>query len=52
VYGVERVQASIDEHLAILSALEANRHQDAAVLMEGHLLASRRVNETIAQAPE
>jgi DNA-binding GntR family transcriptional regulator len=52
VYGVERVQASIDEHLAILSALEAKRHQDAAVLMEGHLLASRRVNETIAQEPE
>jgi DNA-binding GntR family transcriptional regulator len=52
VYGVERVQASIDEHLAILSALEANRNQDAAVLMEGHLLASRRVNETIAQVPE
>jgi DNA-binding GntR family transcriptional regulator len=52
VYGVERVQASIDEHLAILSALEANRHHDAAVLMEGHLLASRRVNETVAQVPE
>jgi DNA-binding GntR family transcriptional regulator len=52
VYGVERVQASIDEHLAILAALEANRNQDAAVLMEGHLLASRRVNEQIAQVPE
>jgi DNA-binding GntR family transcriptional regulator len=52
VYGVERVQASIDEHLAILTALEANRNQDAAVLMEGHLLASRRVNETIALIPE
>jgi DNA-binding GntR family transcriptional regulator len=52
VYGVERVQASIDEHLAILSALEANRNQDAAVLMEGHLLASRRVNESIPQVPE
>jgi DNA-binding GntR family transcriptional regulator len=52
VYGVHRVQASIDEHLAILTALEANRNQDAAVLMEGHLLASRRVNETIALVPE
>jgi DNA-binding GntR family transcriptional regulator len=44
-YGVERVHASIDEHLGILSALEAGRNQDAAVLMEGHLLASRRTNE-------
>ena len=52
VYGVERVHASIDEHLAILTALEANRNQDAAVLMEGHLLASRRVNEQIPQVPE
>jgi DNA-binding GntR family transcriptional regulator len=52
VYGVERVQASIDEHLAILSALEADRNRDAAVLMESHLLASRRVNETIPQVPE
>src|ERR1700722_16181230 len=52
VYGVERVQASIDEHLGILSALEADRNQDAAVLMEGHLLASRRVNESIPQVPE
>ena len=52
VYGVERVLASIDEHLAILTALEADRNQDAAVLMEGHLLASRRVNETIALVPE
>jgi DNA-binding FadR family transcriptional regulator len=46
------VLASIDEHLAILTALEADRNQDAAVLMEGHLLASRRVNETIALVPE
>ena len=52
VYGVERVQASINEHLAILTALEADRNQDAAVLMESHLLASRRVNETIALIPE
>jgi DNA-binding GntR family transcriptional regulator len=52
VYGVERVQASIDEHLGILSALEAGRHHDAAVLMEGHLLASRRTNELMPQVPE
>jgi DNA-binding GntR family transcriptional regulator len=52
VYGVERVQASIDEHLSILSALEAGRHHDASVLMEGHLLASRRTNELMAQVPE
>jgi DNA-binding GntR family transcriptional regulator len=52
VYGVERVHASIEEHLAILSALEAGSHHDAAVLMEGHLLASRRTNELIAQVPE
>jgi DNA-binding GntR family transcriptional regulator len=52
VYGVERVLASIDEHLAILTALEAGRHRDASVLMEGHLLASRRTNELLAQVPE
>ena len=52
VYGVARVQASIDEHLAILAALEAGRHHDAAVLMEGHLLASRRTNELAALVPE
>jgi DNA-binding GntR family transcriptional regulator len=52
VYGVERVHASIDEHLGILSALEAGRHHDASVLMEGHLLASRRTNELVAQVPE
>jgi len=52
VYGVERVHASIDEHLAILSALEAGRHHDASVLMESHLLASRRTNELVTQVPE
>jgi DNA-binding GntR family transcriptional regulator len=52
VYGVERVHASIDEHLGILSALEAGRHHDASVLMEGHLLTSRRTNELVAQVPE
>jgi DNA-binding GntR family transcriptional regulator len=49
VHGVERVHASIDEHLGILSALEAGRNHDASVLMEGHLLASRRTNELVAQ---
>jgi len=52
VYGVERVLASIDEHLAILSAVEAGRHHDASVLMESHLLASRRANELVAQVAE
>lgn len=45
VHGTERLLASIDEHLAILYALLANRNQDAAVIMEGHLLASRRAND-------
>ncbi|MBI1262154.1 MAG: GntR family transcriptional regulator [Rhizobiales bacterium] len=36
-YGVERVQASIDEHLAILSALEKSENEVAAVLMRRHL---------------
>jgi DNA-binding GntR family transcriptional regulator len=44
VYGAERVVASIDEHLAILDALEENRNRDAAVIMEGHLLASRQAS--------
>jgi DNA-binding GntR family transcriptional regulator len=52
VYGVARVHASVDEHLAILSALEAGRNHDASVLMESHLLASRRANEVVAQVPE
>jgi DNA-binding GntR family transcriptional regulator len=52
VYGVARVQASIDEHLAILTALETGRHHDASVLMESHLLASRRTNELVALVPE
>ena len=52
VYGAERVLASIDEHLAILHALAANRNQDAAVIMEGHLLASRRVTDAFEKGAE
>ena len=39
-YGVERVYQSIDEHLGILDALEANRNDEAAVLMQHHLITS------------
>lgn len=39
-YGVERVLASIDEHLAIMDALEAGRNEHAALLMRLHLDAS------------
>ena len=52
VYGAERVLASIDEHLAILNALAANRNQDAAVIMEGHLLASRRATDAFEKRSE
>jgi DNA-binding GntR family transcriptional regulator len=36
-YGVDRVSASIHEHMAILSALEAGERQVASVLMRRHL---------------
>jgi DNA-binding GntR family transcriptional regulator len=52
VYGAERVLASIDEHLAILNALVANRNQDAAVIMEGHLLASHRATDAIEKGSQ
>jgi DNA-binding GntR family transcriptional regulator len=38
-HDAERANASIDEHLAILDALEENRNRDAAMMMEKHLLA-------------
>lgn len=40
-YGVERVQASIDEHLEILDALEAGQNRRAAELMRAHIDRSR-----------
>ena len=36
-YGVERVRASIEEHLGILDALEAGQNRRAAELMRTHL---------------
>ena len=39
-YGVERVHASIDEHLAILDALEQGDNEGAATLMHQHLTKS------------
>jgi len=40
-HGVERVQASIDEHLAILDALEAGNNALAAELIRSHLSSSK-----------
>jgi DNA-binding GntR family transcriptional regulator len=40
-YGVERVRESVHEHLAILSALETNDNEFAAVLMRRHLARAR-----------
>lgn len=36
-HGVDRVRASIEEHLAILDALEGGENRRAAELMRGHL---------------
>jgi DNA-binding GntR family transcriptional regulator len=41
-YGVSRVRASIEEHLAILDAVEAGRNEQAAELMRTHLEDSAR----------
>lgn len=43
-YGIERVQAIIDEHLGILDALEAGRSQQAASLMRSHIESARTVS--------
>ena len=40
-YGVSRVRASIEEHLAILDAVEAGRNDQAAELMRAHLDTAR-----------
>jgi DNA-binding GntR family transcriptional regulator len=45
-YGVERVQASIEEHLAILDALEAGQNRRAADLMLAHLESSKAISIT------
>ncbi|MDE2134940.1 MAG: GntR family transcriptional regulator [Alphaproteobacteria bacterium] len=39
-YGVERVYESIDEHMAILAALEAGKNEKASALMLSHLTTS------------
>jgi DNA-binding GntR family transcriptional regulator len=48
VNGPERVQDSIDEHLAILDALEAGDNRRASELMARHLDCARNVAATIA----
>ena len=48
-YGVSRVRASIEEHLAILDAVEAGRNEQAVELMRTHLLDSAR---TASRAPK
>jgi DNA-binding GntR family transcriptional regulator len=45
-YGVERVQASIEEHLGILDALEAGQNRRGADLMLAHLDSSRAISAT------
>jgi DNA-binding GntR family transcriptional regulator len=44
-YGVERVQASVEEHLGVLDALESGRNQHAADLMRVHLDNSKAVQD-------
>jgi DNA-binding GntR family transcriptional regulator len=39
-YGVERVRESIDEHLAVLDAVEKGQNEEAAALMLQHLSSS------------
>lgn len=43
-YGVERVRASIEEHLGILDALEAGQNRRAAELMRKHLDTSKEIS--------
>lgn len=43
-YGVNRVRASVEEHLSILDALEAGENTRAAELMRGHLDSSKAVS--------
>jgi DNA-binding GntR family transcriptional regulator len=43
-YGVERVRASIEEHLGILDALEGGQNRRAAELMRSHLDNSKAIS--------
>lgn len=45
LHGVDRVQASIKEHLAILDALEAGDNQGAAELVREHLTSSKDASQ-------
>lgn len=51
VHGAERVQASVDEHLAILDALLAGDNVGAQKLMLAHLDSSEHANAPAATAP-
>jgi DNA-binding GntR family transcriptional regulator len=44
-YGVNRVRASIEEHLSILDALEAGQNQHGAELMRAHLDSAKGVSQ-------
>jgi DNA-binding GntR family transcriptional regulator len=48
-YGVDRVRASVEEHLAILDALEAGENQRAAGLMRSHLDNSKATQDRETQ---
>jgi DNA-binding GntR family transcriptional regulator len=43
-YGIERVRASVEEHLGILDALEAGQNRRAAELMRTHLDNSKAIS--------
>lgn len=48
-YGVDRVRASVEEHLAILDSLEAGENQHAAALMRSHLDNSKATQDRETQ---
>ena len=48
-YGVERVRDSVEEHLAILDAVEAGRNERAAELMRAHLDNSKATQDRETQ---
>src|SRR3546814_7145015 len=52
VNGVERVEASIDEHLAIMDALGEGKNLRAHALMTLHLDSARDVAPTIIRSEE